>query len=126
MKDPTCLAFVSSGNLHLQPDLEAIFKEKGVSCYFLKQGDPLTQLAKTWAPFMLLVDLTGQESEWIFRHIAQLEETFTNFPVVAVVKEIEDAVHRRAESCGCRFVLSEENLIEKLPDIIEDIIERKI
>jgi len=74
---------------------------------------------------MILVDLSSPESEWIFRHIAQVENAMPGFPIVGFIERSQETVRHRAESYGCRFVFTVDELAEKLPETVEGILARR-
>ena len=124
MEQPCCLAFVDDEKLRSQ--LEVLFKAKKIDHYFIRQGEQVVQLVKNWMPFMLLVGLTSTSSGWLFRYIAAIEALHSSFPIVAFVSnDAEEAVWQRAETYGCSFVFKESELLQELPDIIENILTKK-
>ena len=120
MKKPCLLAFVE--DLYFQSQLEGIARSKNVELYFASQGEQLSQLVKTYAPFMMVIDLSGLNSDWIFRHIGNIMEDNPRFPIVAFISHIQEAVRQRAEKYGCRFILTKSQLAKKLPETVEQIL----
>ena len=123
MELPCCLAFVDDEKL--RSDLEMLFRSRKIDCYFIKQGEQLTQLVKNWSPFMLLVDLSSIHSEWLFRYVAAIGASHSSPIVAFIANEAEDAIRQRAETYGCGFVFKESELLAKLPDTIERILTKK-
>ena len=120
MKKPCVLAVVD--NLYFRSQLEGIARSKDVELYFASQGEQLTQLVKTFAPLMMVADLSGLNSDWIFRHISNIVENNPRFPIVGFVSHVQEDVRQRAEKYGCRFILTKSQLTKKLPETIEQIL----
>ena len=99
--------------------IQEIAADKKVEIWFVTRGDQLSQLVKTYVPFILLVDLSGSDSGWLFRHISIIKHTNPNFPICAVIEEDQEDVQMRAEKYGCDKILIKSKLVQKLPDIIE-------
>ena len=124
MDFPRCLVLIYDEALRTK--LRTLFQERKIDCYFVQRGDHLTQLVKNWTPFMMLLDLTGPSSEWLFKHISEIQTAHPGFPIVAMISEAEEATHQRLETYGCRFVLAESELLEKLPETVELILSRRV
>ena len=124
MDRPCLLAFVE--DFYFRSQIEAIARMKRFDPYFATQGEQLSQLAKTLAPFMMLADLSSSDSEWIFRHITELKATRPDFPIVVFIAPVQEDVRDRAERYGCDLVLSKSELIQKLPSTIDDILRKGI
>ena len=120
MKKPCVLAVIES--LYFRSQLEGIARSKDVELYFASQGEQLSQLVKTFAPLMMIVDLSGLNSDWIFRHISNIIENNPRFPIVALISHVREDVRQRAEKYGCRFILTKSQLVKKLPETIEQIL----
>ncbi len=120
MKKPCVLAVIES--LYFRSQLEGIARSKDVELYFASQGEQLSQLVKTFAPLMMIVDLSGLNSDWIFRHISNIIENNPRFPIVAFISHVREDVRQRAEKYGCRFILTKSQLAKKLPETIEQIL----
>jgi len=120
MKKPCIVVFVES--IYFSSQLEGIAKAKDVELYFASQGEQLSQLVKTFAPLMMIVDLSGLNSDWIFRHISSIVENNPRFPIVAFISHVQEDVRQRAEKYGCRFILTKSQLVKKLPETIEQIL----
>jgi len=120
MKKPCVLAVIES--LYFRSQLEGIARSKDVELYFASQGEQLSQLVKTFAPLMMIVDLSGLNSDWIFRHISNIIENNPRFPIVALISHVREDVRQRAEKYGCRFILTKSQLAKKLPETIEQIL----
>ena len=111
------LVFVRDSYLRIR--IEAIAQLKKVDPYFATQGAQLAQLVKTMNPFMLLVDLSGLDSGWIFRHISTVRMQKVDFPIVAIVPSMQEALKERAERYGCNLVLTKSQVLKKLPKTID-------
>ncbi len=120
MRKPCILASVE--DLYFQSQLEGIARSRNVELYFASQGEQLSQLVKTFAAFMMVIDLSGVNSDWIFRHISEIIETNPRFPIVVFISHVQEAVRQRAEKYGCRFIFTKSQLIKKLPETIEQIL----
>lgn len=120
MKKPCVLAVID--NLYFRSQLEGITRSKDVELYFAAQGEQLSQLVKTFAPLMMVADLSGLNTDWIFRHISNIIENNPRFPVVAFISHVQEGVRQRAEKYGCRFVLTKSQLTKKLPEVIERVL----
>lgn len=117
MVKPCLLAFVD--DLFLKSSIDGIAEAKDIDVYFATQGEQLSQLAKTIVPFMLVVDLSGPDSEWLFRHIGEIGYIHPNLPILGFISRVQDDVRTRAEKYGCRAVLTKVDLTKKLPEAIE-------
>lgn len=103
----------------IRTKLEDIARMKDIECYMAGRGEQLSQLAKTINPFLFIVDLSGPDSEWLFRHIAFIKFTRSRLWVVAIVHSSQSEVKSRAESYGCDTVISKAELMKKGADLIE-------
>ena len=117
MDKPCLLIYVEDQSLKSQ--IEEIAGAHNVYIQFATQGDQLTQLAKTFAPFMMILDLSGLSSEWLFRHISSIRNAQPDFPIVGLIALGQDEIGDRAEKYGCRRILMKPELTKKLPKIIE-------
>ena len=111
------LAFVDDPGI--QTRLESVAEEKQVECYLAKWGEQLSQLAKTLNPFLVVVDLSGQESEWLFKHINIIKHENPRLRIVAMTNAGQTDVKERADSYGCDLTLSKPDLFRRFPEIIE-------
>ena len=118
MLKPCLLAFVDDPSLRSQ--ISAVIETKGAGVYFATEGEQLSQLAKTLKPFMILVDLSELDAEWVFRHITTIVNANPSLPVLSFVDlHTSEAVQDRAKKYGCRSVLLKSELIKILPDLVE-------
>lgn len=124
MNKPLLLAIVD--DLYFQSQIEGIAKSKQIDFYFATQGDQLTQLAKTLAPSIMVADLSGVESEWIFRHIGNISNMRPDLPIVGLVSHVQQTVRERAERYGCKFIFTKSELAKKLPETIEKVLRKTI
>lgn len=100
-------------------DIQSIAEAQKVDIHFATQGDQLSQLVKTYAPFFMLVDLSGLDAGWIFRHISIIKNSKPNFSICALVNDDQENVGSRAEKYGCDRIITKSKLIEELPELIE-------
>lgn len=124
MNKPLLLAVVS--DLYFQSQIEGIAQSKKIDFYFARQGEQLSQLAKTLSPSIVVADLSGVEAEWIFRHIGNINNMRPDLPIVGLVSHVQQAVRERAEKYGCKFVFTKSELAKKLPETIERILRKTI
>jgi len=117
MQKPCLLVYIN--DLYFQSVIEEIVLAQNMDVYFAAQGEQLSQLAKTLAPFMMIVDLSGIDSEWLFGHIGSIRPMRPEFPMVALVSQEQDEVRDRAEKYGVNRVLTKAEFVKKLPDVIE-------
>ena len=122
MNQPCLLAFVN--NSKFQAWLQGIAESKKLDYYFARRGEQLSQLVKTYAAFMLVVDLTGADSEWLFRHISQIRSTNLEIGIIAFASRLQEATRERAQKYGCQFVFTKSELIKNLPEVIETVLRR--
>ena len=122
MDKPLLLAFVRSP--YFQSRIQNIAECKKLDFYFGAQGEQMSQLAKTLAPFMVLVDLSGLDSEWLFRHISQVCNTRPELPIVAFISKDQESVRERAERYGCNLIFTKSELFKKLPGAIENFLRK--
>ncbi len=117
MQKPSLLVYMN--DLYFQSVIEEAASAQNLDVYFAKQGEQLSQLAKTFAPFMMIIDLSGIDSEWLFSHIGSIRAMKPEFPMVAFVSEAQDEVGDRAEKYGVNRVLTKAEFVKKLPGVIE-------
>ncbi|MBI1978345.1 MAG: hypothetical protein HYS55_06290 [Candidatus Omnitrophica bacterium] len=122
MNKPCLLAYVS--DLYFQSRIEAIAEAKKLDFYFATQGEPLSELVKNFSAFMLVVDLTELNPDWIFRHLSEVLHRDNTFPIVGFVSHVQEAVRERAEKYGCYRVYTKSELLKKLPDTIETVLRK--
>jgi len=120
MNKPCLLAFVD--DLFFRSQIEGLAEDKKMDFYFATQGEQLAQLAKTLSPSIIVLDLSGLDSEWLFRHISDIRNTRPNLPIVAFISHIQQAVRDRAEKYGCHYIFTKSELMKKLPDTFERIL----
>lgn len=106
--------------------IEAIAEEKKVDYYFATRGDQLSQFVKTYVPFLMLVDLSGLDSGWLFRHISVIKYIKPTFPICAIIEDDQEDARMRAEKYGCNKILPKSELIQRLPDIIENALRKTL
>lgn len=116
MQKPSLLVYIN--DLYFQSVIEEVAHTQNLDVYFATQGEQLSQLAKTFAPFMMLVDLSGMDSEWLFRHIGSIRTARPEFPMVAFVSQDQEEIRDRAEKYGVNRVLTKAEFVKKLPDVI--------
>ena len=124
MEKPCLLVFVD--NLFFQTQIEGIARGKGIDVYFATRGEQLSQLAKTIAPLMMIVDLSGLDSEWIFRHISEVGFANPGLPIIAFISHVQEDVRARAERYGCRTIFTKSELKKKLPETIEKVLRKSL
>ena len=117
MQKPSLLVYIN--DLYFQSVIEEVAHTQNLDVYFATQGEQLSQLAKTFAPFMMLVDLSGTDSEWLFRHIGSIRVVRPEFPIVAFISQDQEEIRDRAEKYGANRVLTKAEFVKKLPDVIE-------
>ena len=122
MNKPCLLAFVD--DLFFQSQIEGIAKAKDIDFYFATRGEQLSQLAKTLAPSVMLIDLSGLDSEWLFRHIIVIGNMRPDLPIIAFVSHVQQDIRDRAEKYGCKFIFTKSELIKRLPETIENILRK--
>ena len=110
------------------PLLEAFIKQmaetKRLDVYTAAQGEQLTQCVKTFSPVMLVADLTGLDTNWLHRHMADIKHQHPDFPIAAIVATDEEGLLRRLERAGCNVILKKSEVKDKLPDVVEGILNR--
>ncbi|MBI4372860.1 MAG: hypothetical protein HY585_03950 [Candidatus Omnitrophica bacterium] len=124
MNKPLLLAVVE--DLYFQSQIEGIAQAKKIDYYFATQGEQLSQLAKTLSPSLVIVDLSGVETEWIFRHIGNISNMRPELPIVGLVSHVQQTVRERAERYGCKFVFNKSEFAKKLPETIEKVLRKTI
>jgi DNA-binding response OmpR family regulator len=117
MNKPCLLIYVE--DISLRPLIEEMADAQNLYVQFATQGDQLAQLAKTFAPFMMILDLSGLNSEWLFRHIGSIRHAQPNFPIVGLIASGQDEVGDRAEKYGCNQILTKSEFAKKAPGIIK-------
>ena len=124
MHKPICLIYLNE--LEFKANLKTWAEEFGIECYFVMQGEQLYQLVKNWAPFMILVDLTAADTEWLYKHIAMIQLFKPGFQMLAIVPEHQERPRQRAEGYGCKFVLTRAEFVKKAPKLIEKILNKQM
>ena len=122
MNKPCLLVYVEDQSL--QSQIEEIAGAQNLYIQFATQGDQLAQLAKTFAPFMMILDLSGLNSEWLFRHIGAIRVAQPDFPIVGLIALGQDEVGDRAEKYGCNRILTKSEFAKALPKAIEHFLLR--
>lgn len=117
MNKPCLLTYLDE--LSLQSEVEEIAMLQNIYIQYVTQGDQLAQLVKTFAPFMMILDLSGLNSEWLFRHIGSIRHAQPAFPMMALILCGQDDVRDRAEKYGCNYILTKSEFKEKAPEIIK-------
>ena len=124
MNKPCLLAYARTTFVHSQ--IETVAEAQKLDAYFATQGEQLSQLVKTMAPFMMLLDLSGQDSGWMFRHISTVKSMKSDFPIVGLVANDEEAMRERAERYGCNAVLTKKELPKKLTKVVQAALEKRL
>lgn len=120
MNKPCLLIYLEDPDL--RSFIEGIAAEKQLDFYFATQGEQLLQCVKALRPLMMIVDLSGLNTEWLFKHIAGIMEIKSNFPLVAFVASDEEGIRYRLERAGCKVILKKSEVERKLPEVIENIL----
>ena len=115
--DDIILAAVS--DLFFQSQIELAAKAEGAAVQFVSRGEHLAEMVRNFKPFLLVLDLSGSDSEWIYKHIGDIKERQPDFPIVAFIPHILEAEKMRAESAGCDAVFAKSIFSKKLPQIIK-------
>ncbi len=110
------LVITSDSECRLQ--MEAIAAEELIECYFASHGDHLSDLAKRLNPFMLFVDFTSEEPDWILKHLSEIKAKHHNFPIVGMVSGDEEADQVRLQKAGCEQVLTKDVFTSKIRSLI--------
>ena len=105
-------------------EIQKTAEVKKIDFYFATQGEQLSQLAKTYVPFLMLIDLSGLDVGWLFRHISIIKNMRPNFPVCVMVPEEQEGIRFRAEKYGCDKIIAKSELIQELPDMIENALRK--
>lgn len=105
-------------------EIQKTAEVKKIDFYFATQGEQLSQLAKTYVPFLMLIDLSGLDVGWLFRHISIIKNMRPNFPVCVMVSEEQEGIRFRAEKYGCDKIIAKSELIQELPDMIENALRK--
>lgn len=117
MLKPCLLAFVEDKDF--RSIIETVVRYSGAEAYFAAEGEQLSQLAKTFAPFMVLVDLSELDAEWIFKHISTIKDMNPKLPIFAFLEpDAPQSAQDRAEHYGCTAVFPKEKLFEQLPGLV--------
>ena len=118
MFKPRLIAYLEESKFKTK--IQEIAELKKIDICFATQGDQLSQLAKTYVPFLMLIDLSGLDAGWLFRHISILKNMRPNFPICVVVPEEQESIKARAEKYGCDKIITQSELIKEFPNIIEN------
>ncbi len=119
---PCLLAYVEDWDVRTK--LEETARLKNIECYLAGRGEQLSQLAKTFNPFLVIIDLCAPDSEWLFRHIAFVKFTRPHLRIIAMIYPGQLDVKNRAESYGCDMVILKSELIKKAADLIEQALRK--
>ncbi|OGX06346.1 MAG: hypothetical protein A3G87_01720 [Omnitrophica bacterium RIFCSPLOWO2_12_FULL_50_11] len=120
MNRPWLLVFVEDPDLRTL--IEEIAQEKQLDFHFAAQGEQLLQSVKTLRPMMMIADLSGLNTEWLFKHIAEIANLQPDFPIVAFLASREEGARYRLEHAGCKMVLHKSEVEKKLPEAIENVL----
>lgn len=110
---------VAVNDLFFQSQIEVAVKAEGARCEFATRGDHLAQMVRNFKPFLMLLDLSGHDTDWIYKHIGDIKERNPSFPIVAFLSHVQEAEKARAESAGCDSVLPKSVFSKSLPKIIK-------
>ena len=116
MDKPCFLVYIDDQSLQFK--IEEIASSQNLYIHFVTQGEQLSQLAKTFAPFMMILDLSGLNSGWLFRHIGAIRINQPTFPIVGLINPDQDDVRDRAEKYGCNYVFTKSECAKTLPKVI--------
>jgi DNA-binding response OmpR family regulator len=122
MQRPCLLVYVN--DTASQSQIENIAQAQNIDVHFAAYGDQLTQLAKTIAPFTIILDLTALDSEWLFRHISSIRGMKPDLPVVALIPELQEETRDRAEKYGCNRLLLKTEIERILPKLVGQFVLR--
>ena len=122
MNKPCLVAYVD--DLYFQSQIEGVAKAKKLDFYFAMQGESLSQLVKNFSAFILIVDLTGSNSDWIFRHISEIIGRDSTFPIIGFISHVQEDVRARAEKYGCFKVFAKSELVKRLPDTMDQVLKK--
>ncbi len=111
---------------HFRTEIEKIAEQKKIDFYLAAKGDQLLQLVKTYVPFLMLVDLSGLDSSWLFRHISIIKHTRPDFPICAIVDDEQENMRSRAEKYGCDKIIAKSELIQNLHHIVESALRKTL
>ena len=116
MKD---ILLVAAEDPSLKSEIASAAKIEMVKCHFVSRGEHLTQMVKNWDPFLLIVDLSSDDAEWMFRHIGEIKMEKHDFPVIGIVSKTQEAPKMRAQAAGCDLVLPKAVFLDKIPKLLQ-------
>ncbi len=114
--NPLILAIVSDPECRLQ--IESGAGEIGAEIIFVSFGEHLTDLVKRMNPFILIVELTEDNSNWIQKHISEIKGSRFDFPVLGITGNTESE-YARLERAGCRPIVTREVFVKTAKSLIE-------
>lgn len=114
------LAFIDDQGI--QARISGVAEEKQVECYLARWGEQLSQLAKTLNPFLVVIDLSGRDSEWLFKHINIIKYNNPRLRIVGMTEQGQTDIEDRAASAGCDMVLSKPEFFRRFPGIVEAVL----
>jgi hypothetical protein len=120
MNHPRIIVYIE--NQTFRSPLETSAAKQSVDPYFATQGEHLTQLITSFVPIMMVVDMTGRETSWLYRYVSEITYDNPKFPIVAIAPAGEEAIVRRLESTGCKAILTNRDFEEKIEGIIERVV----
>ncbi|GEM_PF-4845114 len=124
MFKPCLLVYVEESSLEVE--IQNVLADKKIEIYFATRGDQLSQLVKTYIPFLMVADLSGREPGWIFKHISIIKHAKYDFPICVIINNDEESIRSRAEKYGCDKIILKSEFIKKLPNVVERVLRKSL
>ena len=105
-------------NPPIRKKIEVVASKESIECYFVSYGDHLLELVKKMNPFLLIVDFSSNESDWVMKYISEIKALHRQFPIAAIVSGESEADELRLQRAGCDRIIATENLADELPSLM--------
>lgn len=113
------LLLVITADPECRSRIEAVAGEEMIECYFASHGDHLTELVKRLNPFLLIVDFSSEELDWIIKHVSEIKDRHHNFPIIGVISDEGESNETRMQKAGCDHVIRKTRFLKNIKTWIE-------
>lgn len=102
-----------TGDSECRLEVEAAASRDAIDCYQVSFGEHLSELVHRFRPFLLIIDFTARENDWLLKHLSEIKDDYHDFPVIGIITGENDSDSIRLERAGCSKVLTKEQFKEK-------------
>ena len=113
------ILLVVTSDAEYQSQFEAIAGEYLIDCHFASFGEHLSDLVKRMNPFLLVVDFSIDNQNWIIKHLSEIKGSRPAFPIIGIISGDSEAEELRMQKIGCDHVFPRERFLKKAGGLIE-------